>query len=136
MTAQCTGGTYAFGNLQRRCLPTGQWTSSSGVCNRTQLWGGKSLGMSTHAVLVQLGWPRSLRADACEGEEYGGILWPLTQINTTSYGSCKPGYIALNAISPQRRCRSDQTWDSTVTGNCTGVSTTPRGGGRAAARRA
>ena len=37
VTAQCLDDTHAFGNLQRRCLPTGQWTSPTGVCNRTQL---------------------------------------------------------------------------------------------------
>jgi len=37
VSAQCLDGTHVFGNLQRRCLPTGQWTSSTGVCNRTQL---------------------------------------------------------------------------------------------------
>jgi len=35
VTAQCTDGTHAFGNLQRRCLPTGSWTAAGGVCNRT-----------------------------------------------------------------------------------------------------
>jgi len=35
VTAQCTNGTYAFGNLQRRCLPTGSWTAATGVCNCT-----------------------------------------------------------------------------------------------------
>ena len=84
---------------------------------------GVFLGTSIHTFLFELGWPPFLHADACEGEKFGGILWSLTQINTTSYGSCKPGYIALNAISPQRLCRSDKTWDSTITGNCTGAYT-------------
>ena len=84
---------------------------------------GVFLGISTHNFRFQPGGPPFLYEDACEGEEFGGILWSLTQINTTSYGSCKPGYIALNAISPQRLCRSDKTWDSTITGNCTGAYT-------------
>jgi len=33
--AQCLNGTHPFGNLQRRCLSTGSWSSYTGVCDCT-----------------------------------------------------------------------------------------------------
>lgn len=38
VVAQCLNGTHPFGNLQRRCLSTGNWSSFTGVCDCTPPW--------------------------------------------------------------------------------------------------